>query len=49
MTPFNNLVLNDLHKQMHQWRRHLHQYPETAFEEFASSQALAWELKFVKL
>lgn len=36
---------NELQKQLIQWRHHLHQYPETAFEEVKTSAYIAQELK----
>lgn len=33
------------HPRQIKWRRHLHQYPETAFEEFKTTQFLKGELK----
>jgi amidohydrolase len=33
-----------LHDDMRQWRRHLHQYPETAFEETGTAQFIAEKL-----
>lgn len=32
---------NDLHSQLLRWRRHLHQYPETGFEEVSTSEYVA--------
>jgi amidohydrolase len=37
-------ALNQLHDDMRQWRRHLHQYPETAFEETGTAQFIADKL-----
>ena len=37
-------LLNQLHDEMRQWRRHLHQYPETAFEETATAQFIVDKL-----
>jgi amidohydrolase len=37
-------LLNQLHDEMRQWRRHLHQYPETAFEETATAKFIADKL-----
>ena len=34
-----------LHDNMRQWRRQLHQYPETAFEEIATAQLIAEQLQ----
>jgi hippurate hydrolase len=45
MTLPNNITLNNLHEAMRQWRRHLHQYPETAFEEFQTAQFVADKLR----
>ncbi len=42
MSTVNNL--NDLHVQMREWRRHLHQFPETAFEETRTAQFIAEKL-----
>lgn len=39
-----NNALQQLHAQMRQWRRHLHQFPETAFEETATAQFIADKL-----
>ncbi|MEQ1738437.1 MAG: M20 aminoacylase family protein [Methyloglobulus sp.] len=36
--------LQQLHDDMRQWRRHLHQYPETAFEETGTAQFIAEKL-----
>ena len=36
--------LNQLHDEMRQWRRHLHQYPETAFEENATAEFIVGRL-----
>lgn len=36
--------LDHLHEEMRQWRRHLHQYPETAFEETSTAQFIAEKL-----
>ncbi len=36
--------LDYLHEEMRQWRRHLHQYPETAFEETSTAQFIAEKL-----
>ena len=30
-----------LHTEMRQWRRHLHQFPETAYEEVNTAQYIA--------
>jgi amidohydrolase len=38
------IALQQLHEEMRQWRRHLHQYPETAFEETATAQFIADKL-----
>ncbi|MDD2723789.1 MAG: M20 family metallopeptidase [Methylovulum sp.] len=38
-------LLDDLHEPMRQWRQHLHQYPETAFEEFQTAQFVADKLR----
>ncbi len=37
--------LKSLHEQMRQWRRHLHQFPETAFEETKTSDYIAEQLQ----
>jgi amidohydrolase len=37
-------ALQQLHDDMRQWRRHLHQYPETAFEETGTAQFIAEKL-----
>lgn len=34
-----------LHEQMQQWRRNIHQYPETAYEEFRTSALVAQQLQ----
>jgi amidohydrolase len=36
--------LQDLHQHMRTWRRHLHQYPETAYEENLTAQFVADKL-----
>lgn len=36
--------LQQLHDDMRQWRRHLHQYPETAFEETGTAEFIAEKL-----
>lgn len=36
--------LQDLHDEMRHWRKHLHQYPETAFEEHATADFIAGKL-----
>jgi len=36
--------LKQLHEQMRQWRQHLHQFPETAFEETQTAQFIAEKL-----
>jgi len=38
------IELKELHDEMRHWRRHLHQYPETAFEERSTSDFLANKL-----
>lgn len=38
-------ILSGLHTDMRQWRRYLHQYPETAFEEFQTAQFVADKLR----
>lgn len=40
----NLIDLKILHEEMRQWRRHLHQYPETAFEENATADFIAGKL-----
>lgn len=42
MHPVNNM--QQLYAQMRQWRQHLHQYPETAFEETQTAQFIADKL-----
>ncbi len=41
----NTLSLSYLHTAMREWRRHLHQYPETAFEETQTAQFVADKLR----
>ncbi|MGJ0427989.1 M20 aminoacylase family protein [Methylobacter sp.] len=36
--------IQQLHDDMRQWRRHLHQFPETAFEETATAEFIAGKL-----
>jgi amidohydrolase len=36
--------IQQLHDDMRQWRRHLHQFPETAFEETATAEFIADKL-----
>jgi metal-dependent amidase/aminoacylase/carboxypeptidase family protein len=36
--------LQQLHPEMRQWRRHLHQFPETAFEETQTAAFIAEKL-----
>jgi amidohydrolase len=36
--------IQQLHTEMRQWRRHLHQFPETAFEETATAEFIAGKL-----
>lgn len=36
--------VNGLHTEMRQWRRHLHQFPETAFEETGTAKFIAEKL-----
>ncbi len=38
------IVNDELHAQMRQWRQHLHQFPETAFEETQTAQFIADKL-----
>lgn len=38
-------VLADWHSEMQQWRRHLHQFPETAFEETATARFISEKLR----
>lgn len=45
MNILSDPSLSDLHQQMRQWRQHLHQYPETAFEEFQTAQFVADKLR----
>ena len=40
----NLTPLQQLHDEMRQWRRHLHQYPETAFEENQTAGFIAGKL-----
>ncbi len=40
----SDTTIKQLHEQMREWRRHLHQYPETAFEETATAQFVAEKL-----
>jgi amidohydrolase len=40
----NLTALQQLHDELRQWRRHLHQYPETAFEETQTAQFIADKL-----
>ena len=42
MSIANNI--QQLHAQMREWRRHLHQFPETAFEETKTAQFIADKL-----
>ena len=44
MTISNTPALNELHPKMRQWRQHLHQYPETAFEEHQTAEFVANKL-----
>jgi hippurate hydrolase len=37
-------ALQQLHPHMREWRRHLHQFPETAFEETATAKFIAGKL-----
>ncbi|MGR9116547.1 MAG: M20 aminoacylase family protein [Gammaproteobacteria bacterium] len=37
--------MTDLHSEMRQWRRHLHQHPETAYEETETSLFIAEKLR----
>ncbi|PPD43402.1 MAG: peptidase M20 [Methylobacter sp.] len=41
MPTSDDPTLNGLHPRMREWRRHLHQYPETAFEETQTAQFVA--------
>jgi hippurate hydrolase len=36
--------MQELHEQMREWRQHLHQFPETAFEETRTAQFIAEKL-----
>ncbi len=36
--------IKQLHADMRQWRRHLHQFPETAFEETETARFIADKL-----
>lgn len=38
-----------LHADMQQWRRDIHQYPETAYEEFRTSAQIAARLRALGL
>ncbi|MEI8209924.1 MAG: M20 aminoacylase family protein [Methylococcales bacterium] len=38
-------AIQQLHEDMRQWRRHLHQFPETAFEENQTAEFIANKLK----
>jgi len=38
------MILKQLHVEMRQWRRHLHQFPETAFEETETARFIADKL-----
>ena len=38
-------AIQQLHEDMRQWRRHLHQFPETAFEENQTAEFIAKKLK----
>ncbi len=40
----NLIDLKQLHAEMREWRRHLHQFPETAFEENATADFIAEKL-----
>lgn len=37
--------IDQLHNQMRQWRQHLHQFPETAFEETETAKFIADQLR----
>jgi hippurate hydrolase len=39
----------ELHQRMQQWRRDIHQHPETAYEEFRTSQFVAEQLRAMGL
>jgi hippurate hydrolase len=41
--------LNLLHDEMRQWRRHLHRFPETAYEETATADFIAAKLESFNL
>ncbi len=47
MTTVNKL--SEWHASMRQWRRHLHQFPETAFEENETARFIAARLKEFEL
>lgn len=47
MNMINKLV--SLHDDMRQWRRHLHRFPETAYEETATADFIAGKLKSFNL
>ena len=38
-------AMTDLHIEMRQWRRHLHQFPETAYEETETARFIAEKLQ----
>lgn len=42
--PVNKLI-KDMHDEMIEWRHHLHQFPETAFEEIKTFQFISNKLK----
>lgn len=50
MTLYQPIAFDsDLHQTMQQWRRDIHQYPETAYEEFRTSKKVAEQLKAIDL
>ncbi|MEN9435124.1 MAG: hypothetical protein RLZZ422_2713 [Pseudomonadota bacterium] len=50
MTLHQPIAVNSaLHHTMQQWRRDIHQHPETAYEEFRTSQKVAEQLKVLGL
>lgn len=50
MTLYQPIAVNsELHHTMQQWRRDIHQHPETAYEEFRTSAKVAQQLKALGL
>lgn len=41
----NTIIYENAHKQMINWRRYLHQYPELSFNEFKTAQYISEQLK----